>query len=87
MSRRREYSEYFIAGLVKEKETMTISQIADKYDMTHHQVTYVIYKKGKDIYTTNGKTKQKLYQDLKKVSDEVNKKNTVIAKIIKALRL
>tara|TARA_R100001086_G_C11626470_1_gene200345 strand:+ start:168 stop:446 length:279 start_codon:yes stop_codon:yes gene_type:complete len=87
------YDDEFIDLLVREKENMSLTQIAAKYNLTHGQVTYVIYKlsaikdllKGHESVVDTLYPKSKIYKELQKASDELQKKNSFISKLIKLL--
>lgn len=83
------YNDEFVKLLVKEKEDLSLTQIAAKYKLTRSQAVYIIYKLGKikesklmDLLYPKGS----IYEDLRKASDELQEKNSLISKLIKLLK-
>ena len=83
------YNDEFVKLLVKEKEEMSLTQIAAKYKLTRSQAVYIIYKLGKPkeselmnlLYP-----KGSIYEDLRKASDELQEKNSLISRLIKLIK-
>tara|TARA_R110000751_G_scaffold20052_8_gene59199 strand:- start:904 stop:1149 length:246 start_codon:yes stop_codon:yes gene_type:complete len=76
------YSKDFIKILVEEKSFLTVSEIAAKHGLTERQATYVIYKLGR---REENMSLCDIYRRLRKLSDDIRKKNKTVARLIKLL--
>ena len=81
------YNDEFVKLLVKEKEDLSLTQIAAKYKLTRSQAVYIIYKLGKPkkkivdmLYP-----KSRIYRELQEASDDLQKQNSLISRLIKLI--
>tara|TARA_R100000306_G_C4322618_1_gene115973 strand:+ start:245 stop:508 length:264 start_codon:yes stop_codon:yes gene_type:complete len=82
------YNDEFVKLLVKEKEDLSLTQIAAKYKLTRSQAVYIIYKLGKikesklmDLLYP----KSRIYRELQEASDDLQKQNSLISRLIKLI--
>jgi replication initiation and membrane attachment protein DnaB len=77
MGRGNTISQDKVNKIHKDKKTMTLDTLAEKYRMTPTQIKYVLYKrKSKPIHLD--------YKDLNDAMDEIDKANKKTKSIIKS---